>query len=187
MRRLLCGAILLLLLAASSAPALAQVHGGDFWAGLGAGIGLPQGDAKEVYGQGYSASAFVLVTVLSRPSGGLSLRAEGHGLLSKAKEFDGISGDARVLAIGGAVEVHLETGSVRPYLVGGGGSYTFRLRTRYGSYEETEEERCFGWNAGAGIAVDVRSLTFFLEARYHRASFSRAPFVFVPVNLGIAF
>ena len=179
--------LFLLLLALGASPSLAQVHGGDFWAGLEGGVGLPQGDAKEIYRQGYFGTLFLLAPVLSNPSAGLSIRAEGHGLLSDAKEFGGVSGDARVLALGGAIEVHLETGSVRPFLVGGVGSYEVRLRTRYGSYEETERERVFGWSAGCGVAVDTRGVTLFLEARYHRASFSRAPFVFIPVAIGVAF
>jgi len=179
--------VVLTVITVSAAPAMAQAHGGDLWAGLEGGVGLPQGDAKAAYREGWFGTVFLLAPILSGPSAGLSIRAEGHGLLSMAKEFEGVSGEARIYTYGGAIEVHFQAGAVRPFLVGGAGNYTFRLTTKYGAYEETEQQNCFGWSAGGGIAADVGRVTLFVEARYHRASFSRAPFVFVPVTIGIAF
>ena len=183
----LAAASLAALLGAAAGPAPAQTRRADWGVGIAAGAALPGGDASTTYKTGGSANAFILFPVSWGPSLGLGVRGDLHGTLMNAKPFDSITGEVRVVAWTGSLVLGLEAGNWRPFLAGGAGRYSLRFRTRYGEYEETENEDDFGWSAGGGVAWQTSSVTLFLEVRYHRVSFSRAPFVMVPVSLGVAF
>lgn len=72
-------------------------------------------------------------------------------------------------------------GSIKPYVVAGGGWYPYQEAT------DTKRDNDFGMNGGAGITFPLLVGAGFLEGRYHSVSGRKTAHHFVPVTFGILF
>jgi len=75
---------------------------------------------------------------------------------------------------------------VRPYILGGGGVYNYKIKPS-GTSSSTSETK-FGINVGAGFDFDFQSnVGIFLEGRFHNVFIQGSDAKFIPVNVGIRF
>jgi hypothetical protein len=104
-----------------------------------------------------------------------------HGLGGKELGLGLENPDLKVLA--GAANVVLttaNTGTVRPYVLGGVGLYNL-------SCDGCESETKFGLNGGGGIEFGVGGFNTFVEARFHSVFTEDVKTNLVPVVFGLRF
>lgn len=155
-----------------------------FHFGVLGGATVPQGDAEDGFDRGWHAGALVTFNVPVLPVG-LRLDASYHKLDAAADVLGG--GDADILAGTANVVVGFRLILVKPYVVGGVGYYRldFSGESFPGAFSGKQNET--GWNAGAGVAITLRKIDVFVEARYHSVSTEGESFKFVPVSIGVVF
>ncbi|MEO7985890.1 MAG: hypothetical protein ABI766_05115, partial [Gemmatimonadales bacterium] len=80
-----------------------------------------------------------------------------------------------------------ETTKFRPYIIGGGGIYNFKL---VGGSDvvlpgQGNTATKFGLNAGAGFDIKARGVGFFAEGRFHDVFTAGPNTKFIPITVGI--
>ena len=173
MRRILSVATLAAALAVSAGVAQAQK---PVSIGVSGGIAVPLSDLGDTHDMGYNGAAHLSFAMPASP---LSFRAEGF-----YNNFSGKDGTIPVpdmKIVGGAVNILYNFGGVgiRPYVIGGVGSYNVKLD---GGNSSTE----LGINAGFGAKFMLGTLATFAEARLHTVS-GDDQLQFIPVTFGIEF
>jgi opacity protein-like surface antigen len=73
----------------------------------------------------------------------------------------------------------------RPYLIGGGGVYNFKLEGDDISGSDSQTK--FGINAGAGFDFKAGSAGLFVEGRFHDIFTSGSNTQFIPITVGVRF
>lgn len=167
----------------SASDAAAQGASG-FHFGIFGGGTVPQGDAEDVFDNGWHGGGLLVFNIPVIPVG-LRVDAAYHKLDSADPEIS--TGDAEILAATADVTVGFRLLVFKPYVVGGVGYYRldFSDESFPSAFSGTDNET--GWNAGAGVSFSLRKIDVFVEARYHSVATDGERFKFVPVSIGIAF
>jgi len=166
---------------AGSGPAAAQ----GVTVSVGGGAALPLGELNAGTNTGSHGLAAVSIAPGSLP---VSIRIDGmydrFGL-----SYSDIDGHFRVLN-GTANAVYRfpagETTTIRPYLIGGLGVYSYKFITPdLPEHLQDETHTHFGINGGAGLDVALGGLGMFAETRYHNAISRGENAEFLPVTVGV--
>jgi hypothetical protein len=147
---------------------------------IAGGATMPVGDASDFYDTGFNLMGSVNVQPAYLPVGARfdvmyhSLGGKDLGLL-EADDLNVLAGNANV------VLTVSNTGTVRPYVLGGVGAYNLDAG---GSSESVTK---FGLNGGGGIEFGVGGFNTFVEARLHSIFTEDSKTNIVPVVFGIRF
>ena len=174
MRKILSAFVLGAASVASASTAEAQR---PFTVGLSAGASLPLSDLSDSHKVGYNAAAHLGINM---PASAVGFRLEGFYNKFAGQDLTvGSVPDLRVA--GGNVNITYAFGGtgMRPYVIGGVGSYNIKPD---GGSSSTE----FGINAGVGAKFQLSGLGTFVEARLHTIS-GDPQLQFVPITFGIEF
>jgi tetratricopeptide (TPR) repeat protein len=113
-----------------------------------------------------------------------------NGLDSGYVDFNG--GTIKIINVFANLKLALPIGKGRLYLLGGGGSCSFRLSTLTITIDDEawvisdEEESAFALNGGAGMDLAFSShLGFFAEFRYVHGVTRHNPVVYMPIKVGL--
>ena len=199
-----------LALAAGAAPLAAQAPapaGKPGSIGFMGGLTFPHGsDASDVWKKGWNAGVLIR---LGAPPFPLSFRLEGqwHQLAGKTITVpDQGSNTTDLRVIDGTADFEWTLGPPKTsnfYLIGGVGFYKLRGtdHTTPGNIEGdtettvTKNATDFGWNAGAGLRLQLAGHGLFIEGRYHSVNGghevdgtgSKKSLHFIPLDIGITF
>ena len=179
-KRVFAAAVLGLALAA--APAAAQESAGTRAVSfsIGGGATVPMGDAGDAFDTGFNLQGALHVQPALRAVGA-RFDVMYHSLGAKQ---DLLIGEADLNVLAGIANVVLtvsNTGTVRPYVLGGLGIYNLDL----GGGAESETK--FGLNGGGGIEFGVGGFNTFVEARLHSIFTEESNTTLVPVVFGVRF
>ncbi len=178
-------------LGASSAQA--QNEGGNLMTvGAGGGIAIPLSDYSDLTKTGWDLGAAFQFKPAASPVG---FQIDGAYLQNKFDESVTIPGKAEwwygTANIVFWLPVAAET-RIRPYILGGGGVYNYKLKPDGAS---SISKTKFGINVGAGFDFDVgRNAGVFIEGRFHNVFFSDTDVIsggrdlkFIPINAGLRY
>lgn len=186
MRRVAAGmAVIFAGLLATARAAHAQ--GAEF--SLGAGATIPLSDFGDAAKTGYHGLVGISFAPSSFPLG-IQFDGQYHRLKQKATVGDRTS--QIIMGTGNLIYKFktAETSKFRPYLIGGGGIYNFKLVSGtdvagpgVGNTGNTSTD--FGVNVGAGFDFKAGSVGLFVEGRFHDV-FNNGPNTkFIPITAGI--
>lgn len=167
---------------ATAATAGAQMSGGRAVSfGLAGGATLPLGDAADAYDVGFNLMGLVNVQPDFLPVGA-RFDVMYHSLGGKSDLTGSLAGDLNVFGgTANAVLTVSNTGTVRPYVLGGVGLYNLD------SDGVTESVTKFGLNGGGGVDFGLGGFNTFVEARFHSVFTEGAKTNLVPVVFGLRF
>src|SRR5215216_4138313 len=165
-----------------SASAL-HAQGAEF--SLGGGIDLPLGDFDDAAKLGFHGLAGVSVVPTNWPVG---IQVDGN--YSQFK--DDSPADIKFQLIYGTANIvykfkSSEETRFRPYLIGGGGVYNFKLKGDDVPSGVDDSQTKFGINAGAGFDFKAGSAGLFVEGRFHDVFTSGGDTQFIPITVGVRF
>ncbi len=187
-------AVVLALTAIAPAAARAQVESTrSVSLGIGGGVSLPGGTARETFRNGFNGDASVRFDFAHVP---VQLRTEflyeefdlrGAG----STPSDTSQGTGTVLSGILGAEVYLHRGPVRPYLVAGGGLYRIKLDPVDAGIASPSSTR-LGVNGGAGLVATFGGFSFYAEGRFdylfqHGGGTDRRIVQLVPITAGVLF
>jgi opacity protein-like surface antigen len=196
----------LALLVLSASAAHAQTAAGPARAvsfGVSGGLGIPTGDAGDVFASGFNVDA--LVEVQARPASPLAFRFEAGYQRLELKDdirdlFEELGGDidvnARIFSGLANVLYKFPGTTVRPYVLGGVGVFNLGGSASISGFEEFEEEldteesgstTSFGYNVGGGLEVPLSGITVFGDVRFQQIRIDGSGFNIVPIKVGIRF
>jgi hypothetical protein len=147
---------------------------------IAGGATVPVGDVGDFYDTGFNLMGSVNVQPAFLPVGARfdvmyhSLGGK-DGLLSDGADLNILGGNANV------VLTVANTGTVRPYVLGGVGLYNLDFNG------VGDNETKFGLNGGGGIEFGVGGFNTFVEARLHSIFTEDTKVNLVPVVFGIRF
>ena len=153
--------------------------------GIAGGATIPVGDAGDLYDTGFNLMGMLTVQPAFVPVG-VRFDVMWHQLGGKDVSLPGGGGvgavpDLRVLAgAANAVLTVSNTGTVRPYVLGGIGLYNL-------SCDGCEGVTKFGLNGGGGIEFGVGGFNTFVEARFHSVFTEEVKTNLIPVVFGLRF
>ena len=186
MRRVAVGVAVFLVSVVATAQ-VANAQGAEF--SLGAGASLPLSNFKDVAKTGYHGLVGVSFAPSSFPLG-IQIDGQYHRLKQKASVGD----RTNQIIMGTANLIYKfktsEDSKFRPYLIGGGGIYNFKLVSGsdvagpgVGNTGNTATK--FGFNAGAGFDIKAGGVGFFAEGRFHDVFTNGPNTKFIPITVGI--
>jgi hypothetical protein len=144
---------------------------------IGGGMTLPSGELAEGLDNGYHAMAGVRAGLPALP---VHLRVDGmYNRLPISFGAGHVSTIGAIAALGYDV---VPVGPARLYALGGGGYYWSKA-----DVPDAERVGDFGWNAGAGLRMNLLAAKFFVEARYHSISTEGGDMTNTPITLGLSF
>ena len=144
---------------------------------IGGGMTLPSGEMAEGLDNGYHAMAGVRAGLPALP---VHLRVDGmYNRLPISFGAGHVSTIGAIAALGYDV---VPVGPARLYALGGGGYYWSKA-----DVPDAERVGDFGWNAGAGLRMNLLAAKFFVEARYHSISTEGGDMTNTPITLGLSF
>lgn len=145
--------------------------------GLSGGAAIPLSDLSDSHKVGYNAAAHLGINMPASPVG---FRLEGF-YNKFAGQDEGVFRNEDIRVAGGNVNVLYNFGGVglRPYVIGGVGSYNVKAD---GGQSSTD----FGINAGVGAKFQLAGFGTFVEARLHTIS-GDPELQYVPITFGIEF
>ena len=172
--------IVMLMVIVASLAATSTAYGQEaVHLGIGGGVSIPAGTFRDTY----SPKENVLLTLAAGPQDsplGVRLDYSYNEFGARHVLGGGDQGMHLNIATANLIAVALG-GSVKPYMIGGGGFYRFREDTSLSTSNH------FGLNAGLGCTFPLFSKVGFIEARYHRIFGRTVSEQLVPVTLGILF
>ena len=80
-----------------------------------------------------------------------------------------------------------EESRFRPYLIGGGGVYNFKLKGDAVPAGIEDSQTKFGINAGAGFDIKAGAAGLFIEGRFHDVFTTGPDAQFIPITVGVRF
>lgn len=169
--------------AAAAGTADAQLAGSRAVSfGIAGGATVPLGDAADLHDVGFNLMGLVNVQPAFLPVGA-RFDVMYHSLGGKGSELPGsLTSDLNVLAgTANAVLTVSNTGTVRPYVLGGVGVYNLDTDG------VTESVTKFGLNGGGGIEFGLGGFNAFVEARLHSVFTDESNTNLVPVVFGLRF
>ena len=179
-KRVLVAAVAGLALAAAPAAAQESIGTRTTSFSIGGGATLPIGDAGDAFDTGFNLQGSLH---LQPPLRAVGARFDVMYHSMGVKE-DLLIGEADLNVLAGAANVVLtvsNTGTMRPYVLGGLGLYN--LDFGGGSSSETKA----GLNGGGGVEFGVGGFTTFIEARLHSIFTEESNTNLVPVVFGVRF
>jgi len=186
MRGITAGVGVVLVSVLATAP-VAHAQGAEF--SLGAGATIPLSNFKDVAKTGYHGLVGISFAPSSFPLG-IQIDGQYHRLKQKAS----VGNRTNQIIMGTANLIYKfktsEDSKFRPYLIGGGGIYNFKLVSGndvagpgVGNTGNTTTK--FGFNAGAGFDIKAGGVGFFAEGRFHDVFTNGPNTKFIPVTVGI--
>ena len=174
-------AALALGLLVSASTAYAQ--GAEF--SLGGGIDNPLGDFNDSAKLGFHGLAGVSFVPEGSPVG---IQVDGN--YSQFKDDTPL--DVKFQMIYGTANAVYkfktsEDTRFRPYLIGGGGVYNFKVKGDDVPTGFDDSQTKFGINAGAGFDFKAGSAGVFVEGRFHDVFTSGSNTQFIPITVGVRF
>jgi hypothetical protein len=168
-----------LLVSASTAHA----QGAEF--SLGGGIDNPLGDFNDAAKLGFHGLAGVSFVPEGSPVG---IQVDGN--YSQFKDDTPL--DVKFQMIYGTANAVYkfktsEESQFRPYLIGGGGVYNFKVKGDDVPTGFDDSQTKFGINVGAGFDVKAGSAGLFIEGRFHDVFTSGNNTQFIPITVGVRF
>ena len=165
-----------------SASAL-HAQGAEF--SLGGGIDLPLGDFDDAAKLGFHGLAGVSVVPTNWPVG---IQVDGN----YSQFSDDTPADVKFQLIYGTANLVYkfktsEETKFRPYLIGGGGVYNFKVKGDDVPAGIDDSETKFGINAGAGFDFKAGSAGLFIEGRFHDVFTTGSNTTFIPLTIGVRF
>ena len=163
-----------------SASAL-HAQGAEF--SLGGGIDLPLGDFDDAAKLGFHGLAGVSVVPTNWPVG---IQVDGN----YSQFSDDTPADVKFQLIYGTANLVYkfktsEESKFRPYLIGGGGVYNFKVKGDDVLAGVDDSETKFGINAGAGFDFKAGSAGLFIEGRFHDVFTTGSNTTFIPITIGV--
>ncbi|HUR01727.1 MAG TPA: outer membrane beta-barrel protein [Nonomuraea sp.] len=163
-----------------SASAL-HAQGAEF--SLGGGIDLPLGDFDDAAKLGFHGLAGVSVVPTNWPVG---IQLDGN----YSQFSDDTPADVKFQLIYGTADLVYkfktsEESKFRPYLIGGGGVYNFKVKGDDVPAGIDDSETKFGINAGAGFDFKAGSAGLFIEGRFHDVFTTGSNTTFIPITIGV--
>jgi hypothetical protein len=163
-----------------SASAL-HAQGAEF--SLGGGIDLPLGDFDDAAKLGFHGLAGVSVVPTNWPVG---IQVDGN----YSQFSDDTPADLKFQLIYGTANLVYkfktsEESKFRPYLIGGGGVYNFKVKGDDVPAGVDDSETKFGINAGAGFDFKAGSAGLFIEGRFHDVFTTGSNTTFIPITIGV--
>jgi hypothetical protein len=165
-----------------SASAL-RAQGAEF--SLGGGVDFPLGRFDDAAKMGFHGLAGLSVVPASWPVG---IQVDGNYSLFK----DDTPLDIKYQLIYGTANIvykfkTAEESRFRPYLIGGGGVYNFKVKGDGAASGIDASETKFGINAGAGFDIKAGSVGLFVEGRFHDVFTTGSNTKFIPLTIGVRF
>jgi len=195
-------ALAALTLLASSAFAqyegMSHVRPRMFHIGVGGGVSVPTSDAKDFLKNGWNGQAWLSFTPPIIP---ITLRAAFD--LQKSDFKSNVSGpslpgtptlgsDASSQVIAGLANARIDLlhGAFQPYITVGLGGYNVKTESDSAGFSKSTTR--FGINGGAGLALQIKRLTFYIEGRVdnvytEKGVIDTKTIQLVPVTFGIAY
>lgn len=165
----------------SAALAQESGYGNPITFGIVGGATIPVGDLSDVAGTGWHAGALLEWNTPTLPVG---VRLEGtYHKFGDKDELDLYPNFITALVNLVWNFPMTQPYAVRPYLIGGGGLYSYRC-------DGCSTSNNFGLNGGAGLRVPLSGISTIIEARFHIAFDSNANTsnsTFIPISVGILF
>src|SRR5215211_1420641 len=158
-----------------------HAQGAEF--SLGGGVDLPLGDFDDVAKLGFHGLAGVSVVPTNWPVG---IQVDGN----YSRFSDDTPFDVKFQLIYGTGNIVYkfktsEDTRFRPYLIGGGGVYNFKVKGDDVPAGVDDSETKFGINAGAGFDFKAGSAGIFVEGRFHDVFTSGSNTTFIPFTVGV--
>jgi opacity protein-like surface antigen len=178
------------LLAASPLPSEAA---GPLSIGVGGGLSIPSGDAGDALERGRHGQAFLSLGVPGVPVG---VRGSvGYERFDWKETGEGPAPDGHVSILSGRVGalLYFAPGRIRPYVLGGIGTYRVSSEVSADGTDTSRSETRFGIDAGAGLEMNLVLVRAFVETRLENI-FTDGGFDgtgdgsvrIVPVTIGVA-
>ena len=160
-----------------------HAQGAEF--SLGGGVDVPLGDFDDAAKLGFHGLAGVSVVPTNWPVG---IQVDGNW----SQFSDDTPADIKYQLIYGTANVVYkfktsEETRFRPYLIGGGGVYNFKVKGDDVLAGVDDSETKFGINAGAGFDIKAGSAGLFVEGRFHDVFTSGSNTTFIPITVGVRF
>ncbi len=173
--------------------------------GVFGGTTVTSGEYADLAGNGYHVGGGLwLAPIESRFAGRAELAYHGLGQQRYVLGANTYATKPAMVTITIAAQFMLraEHHRLRPYLVGGGGIYRIRSATECvagscGGIRDTDGQEHSGLHGGAGVQVELRSISFYTEARWHSvgSAIEVGPFsdptrraaTFTPITFGVTF
>ena len=160
-----------------------QAQGAEF--SLGGGLDIPLGDFDDAAKMGFHGLAGVSVVPNNWPVG---IQVDGN----YTRFSDDTPLDVKFQLIYGTANLIYkfktsEETRFRPYLIGGGGVYNFKVKGDDVPSGIDDSETKFGINAGAGFDFKAGSAGIFIEGRFHDVFTSGSNTTFIPLTVGVRF
>jgi hypothetical protein len=160
-----------------------HAQGAEF--SLGGGVDVPLGDFDDAAKLGFHGLAGVSVVPTNWPVG---IQVDGNW----SQFSDDTPADIKYQLIYGTANVVYkfktsEETRFRPYLIGGGGVYNFKVKGDDVLAGVDDSETKFGINAGAGFDIMAGSAGLFVEGRFHDVFTSGSNTTFLPITVGVRF
>ncbi len=147
--------------------------------GVALGGAIPLSDLGKSFNTGYNLTGTIGLNPAGMPVG---FRIDGAYNQFGAKGTTNLN--AKIASVSGNVVLSMAGAEMTPYLIGGAGYYHVSASaTGIGGTASNH----FGFNAGAGLRVQLTGFTIFIEARYNRISENAGSTSFVPVTVGVMF
>ena len=167
-----------------------------FHIGIGGGVSVPTSDAKDFLKNGWNGQAWASFTPPIFP---ITLRAAFDLQRNEFKtELPGpgiptFGSDASSQVMAGLANVRIDLmhGAFVPYITAGLGGYSVKTDPDSAGVESTSQTH-FGINGGAGLALQIKQLTFYVEGRVDNVYTDKGvidtkTINLVPVTVGIAY
>jgi hypothetical protein len=160
-----------------------HAQGAEF--SLGGGVDFPLGDFDNAAKMGFHGLAGLSVVPASWPVG---VQFDGNYSLFK----DDTPLDIKYQLIYGTANIVYkfktsEESQFRPYLIGGGGVYNFKVKGNDVPTGIDDSQTKFGINAGAGFDIKAGSAGLFVEGRFHDIFTTGSNTKFIPITIGLRF
>lgn len=156
--------------------------------GISGGAAIPLGDFSDFYTTGYNGTVSLGLKSVGSPIG---LRIDGmYNRLSVRDDATitipglGLVESVSIASANANLVYMLPGTGISPYLIGGGGIYSTKVR---GDSFDLDAENNFGINGGIGAAFPLSGFKTFIEARLHHVFADGDATQFIPVTFGISF
>ena len=143
------------------------------------GVSMPTGAFGDAASPGWHALAGVALGSLMQPIG---LRLD---VAHNRFDNDVVAGSRGITSytLNATYRLPMTNSPLSPYVILGGGAYTFGCFGAFACGSNTE----FGWNAGLGTKFNALGIRGFVESRLHGVNDDSGNARFVPLTFGVTF
>jgi len=160
--------------------------------GFGGGVSVPRGDYGNALKTGVNGEGFLLVTPPGFPPLRFNLSYQKFDFEDAFTQASGSNSDSQIFGATGGFSIDLIRGPVRPYITAGVGAFNVRTVLEGAGTSGKFSETKFGIDGGVGIAVQIRRIDAFLEARLQnvyteKGLIDQKTIQSIPITFGIVF